>query len=41
MLPVVLPEINKMEPVGNPLDKENEWKNISINGENYVKKLIH
>ncbi len=38
MLPVVLPEINKMEPAGNPLDKESGWKNININGENYTRE---
>ncbi len=38
MLPVILPEINKLEPAGNPLDKETKWKNISINGENYVRE---
>jgi leucyl-tRNA synthetase len=32
MLPVKLPEINKFETTGNPLDQLNEWKNILING---------
>ena len=32
MLPVELPNINKLEPTGNPLDKEIEWKNITLEG---------
>ena len=35
MLPVKLPEIDKFETSGNPLDHLEEWKNISIDGKNY------
>ena len=28
MLPVTLPNISKLEPTGNPLDKADDWKNI-------------
>jgi len=38
MLPVELPEINKFETSGNPLDQIDEWKNISINGKNCVRE---
>jgi len=38
MLPVNLPKINKLEPTGNPLDKQADWKNITINGENYTRE---
>ena len=38
MLPVELPEINKLDPVGNPLDKETSWKNININGEKLTRE---
>ena len=38
MLPVELPEINTLDPVGNPLDKKNNWKNIIINGENLTRE---
>ena len=38
MLPVKLPKINKLEPTGNPLDKTNDWKNISINNKNYTRE---
>ena len=38
MLPVELPKIDKLEPTGNPLDKENKWKNINIDGKNYVRE---
>ena len=38
MLPVKLPKINKLEPTGNPLDKTNDWKNISINKKNYTRE---
>ena len=30
LLPVELPKINKLDPVGNPLDKNLDWKNIEI-----------
>ncbi|MDC0445572.1 leucine--tRNA ligase [Candidatus Pelagibacter sp.] len=38
MLPVKLPEIDKFETSGNPLDHLEEWKNISINGKNYIRE---
>ena len=38
MLPVQLPEIKKLDPTGNPLDKETEWKNITIDGKKYVRE---
>ena len=38
MLPVKLPEIEKFETKGNPLDNIKEWKNISINGKNYTRE---
>jgi len=38
MLPVELPKIDKLEPTGNPLDKELKWKNIEINGKKYVRE---
>jgi leucyl-tRNA synthetase len=38
MLPVKLPKINKLEPTGNPLDKANDWKDISINNKNYTRE---
>ena len=38
MLPVELPKIKKLEPTGNPLDKEKAWKNISINGKNFTRE---
>ena len=40
MLPVRLPQINKLEPTGNPLDKNDEWKNVTINGKKCIKKQI-
>jgi len=38
MLPVTLPEIKKLEPIGNPLDKCLEWKNIIINEKKYTRE---
>ena len=38
MLPVKLPEIDKFETSGNPLDHLEKWKNISINGKNYIRE---
>lgn len=38
MLPVKLPEIQKLEPTGNPLDKANDWKNIIIDGKKFVRE---
>jgi len=38
MLPVQLPEINQLSSVGNPLDKINEWKNITIDGKKFIRE---
>ena len=38
MLPVELPNINRLEPTGNPLDKEIKWKKVRLNGKNYVRE---
>ena len=38
MLPVKLPEIRKLEPTGNPLDKEANWKNVVIDNKNYTRE---
>ena len=38
MLPVQLPKIEKLEPTGNPLDKLQEWRNISIDGKKYTRE---
>ena len=38
MLPVKLPNIDVLEPTGNPLDKDSKWKNITINGKNYFRE---
>tara|TARA_Y100000591_G_scaffold58445_1_gene46882 strand:+ start:799 stop:3336 length:2538 start_codon:yes stop_codon:yes gene_type:complete len=38
MLPVELPKIEKLEPTGNPLDKNLEWKNIILNGKKYTRE---
>ena len=38
MLPVKLPEINKFETTGNPLDQLHEWKNIMINDKKYTRE---
>jgi len=38
MLPVELPKLNKLEPTGNPLDKEIKWKNVSIKGKKYQRE---
>ena len=35
MLPVVLPEINKFNSSGNPLEDLDDWKKIKINGKLY------
>jgi len=35
MLPVKLPEINKLNSTGNPLDTENEWKYFILDGKKY------
>ena len=38
MLPVELPVIEKLDPSGNPLDKANNWKNITINNKKYIRE---
>ncbi len=38
MLPVKLPEINKFETTGNPLDNLDEWKKIVIDGKNFTRE---
>ena len=38
-LPVKLPENINLETKGNPLEHQNEWKKIKINGEELTKKL--
>ena len=38
MLPVELPNLEKFEPTGNPLDRETSWKNIKIEGKNYTRE---
>jgi Leucyl-tRNA synthetase len=38
ILPVKLPEIDKLEETGNPLDKNSEWKNITIDGKKYTRE---
>ena len=38
MLPVKLPNIDKLNAIGNPLDDMKEWKNILINGEECVRE---
>ena len=38
MLPVKLPNIDRLEPTGNPLDKELEWKKVNYKGKNYVRE---
>ena len=35
MLPVKLPEIEKLSSTGNPLDSEDEWKYFNLNGKKY------
>ena len=37
-LPVELPKIKKLSENGNPLDKETDWKNITINGKKYYRE---
>ena len=38
MLPVKLPDIKKFETSGNPLDFNEVWKNVSINGKKYLRE---
>ena len=37
-LPVKLPDIDRLEPTGNPLDKASEWKNIVIDGKKFIRE---
>ena len=38
MLPVELPEINKLSNTGNPLDSEEKWKYFSLDGKKYKRE---
>ena len=38
MLPVELPQISKLQTSGNPLDKEDDWKNLTIDGKKYTRE---
>ena len=38
MLPVKLPKIRQLEKTGNPLDKEEDWKNLIIDGKKYTRE---
>src|SRR6056300_1739753 len=38
LLPVTLPEIGKINTIGNPLDEISNWKEIKINGKNYFRE---
>ena len=38
MLPVKLPEIDKLNATGNPLDLIEEWKKVFINGKEYIRE---
>ena len=38
MLPIILPDIEKLENVGNPLDSISKWKNITISGKKYTRE---
>ncbi|MDA7577444.1 leucine--tRNA ligase, partial [Candidatus Pelagibacter sp.] len=38
LLPVELPLIDKLEPIGNPLDNNTEWRNILIDGKKYFRE---
>jgi leucyl-tRNA synthetase len=38
MLPVELPKIDKFKTSGNPLNENNDWKNITINGKKLVRE---
>ena len=37
-LPVELPKISKLEPVGNPLDNAEEWKKVLVNNKSYIRE---
>ena len=38
MLPVKLPEIDRFETTGNPLDDEIEWKTVKYDGKNFIRE---
>ena len=38
MLPIKLPEVDKLSSTGNPLEQKEEWKKVSINGEEYTRE---
>ena len=38
LLPIKLPKIKSLDSTGNPLDKLEEWKKITINGQEYKKE---
>jgi len=38
LLPVKLPNIDKLEPSGNPLDNNSEWKTITIANKKYTRE---
>ena len=38
LLPVELPRINKFTSNGNPLDEEQNWKNVKIDNKNYTRE---
>ena len=38
MLPVKLPEIDKFETTGNPLDDKIEWKTVKYDGKNFIRE---
>ena len=38
MLPVKLPKIDKFKTSGNPLDADDNWKNITLNGKNLTRE---
>ncbi len=38
MLPVALPEIKKLSPTGNPLDQDENWKNVFIKEKKYTRE---
>ena len=37
-MPVELPKIDSLEPTGNPLDKETEWKKVLIDGKEFLRE---
>ena len=38
MLPVELPKVEKFKTSGNPLEHDNEWKNVTINGKKLTRE---